>query len=357
MTILLSATDIRIFLGCLVLLALLLVRLPGLRRFEVPAYGLVGVVGIAAFFNFAIQYHQWSSGFIGRWELYHYQLGSKYFPELGYSVLYSASLLAQQQSAPDLPVGPVRDLDTNRIVSPEEHAPKIREVRARFSEERWRSFVADHNNYIENTDLPFWESIRRDHGYNPTPAWTFVARLFDARLGSSNAELRFLASLDIALMAMMFTIVFRTYGYQIGCLGLAIAGLGFGWRYLYIGALLRLDWLAAVVIGICMLKRERFATAGACIGYAAMVRLFPVLFLTGPALLALKAWLGGERPRWPIRLAAGFAVAVCLGLIAGSTTGRGVDAWTEFAEDIQIHRKTWSTNLVGMDTLFVSGPS
>lgn len=357
MAILLSDTHIRIFLGCVVVLALLLIRLPGLRRFEALAYGLAGVVGFAAFFTFGIQFHQWNPGFVNRWELYHYQLGSKYFPELGYDGLYAASLLAQQQSAPELPVGPVRDLVTNKLVSFKQHEPKLREVRARFSEERWRSFVADHRNYIEGSYPAFWESIRQDHGYNPTPAWTFVARLFDARLGSSDVELGFLASLDFALMAVMFTIVFRTYGYQIGCLGLAIAGLGFGWRYMYIGALLRLDWLAAVVIGICMLKRERFAIAGACIGYAAVVRLFPALFLAGPAILALKCWLGGERPRWPVRLAAGFALVTCLGLIGGSMTGRGARAWTEFADDIRVHRETWFTNAVGMDTLFASGPS
>ena len=203
----------------------------------------------------------------------------------------------------------------------------------------------------------FWRYVRTDHGYNPTPTWTFVARLFDARLGSSNAELAFLASLDILLMAGMFTIVFRTYGYKIGCLALAIAALGFGWRFQLLGALLRWDWIAAVVIGICMLERGRFATAGACIGYAAMVRVFPVLFLVGPALLAAKSWLAGERPRWPIRLAAGFGMAVCAGLIGGSMTGRGVDAWTEFAGHIQVYRDTWFRNNIGMDSLFVHGPS
>jgi len=356
-TISLSDTTVRIVLGCAVVLALLLVRLPGLRRFETLSFGLAGVVGFAAFFNFALQFHEWSPGFINRWEMYHYQLGSKYFPELGYDGLYSASLLAQQQSAPDLPVGPLRDLNTNKLVSFEANEPKRREVRERFGENRWQSFVADHRNYIEGSTLSFWKNVRRDHGYNPTPAWTFVARMFDARLGSSDVELAFLASLDIVLMAMMFTVVFRTYGYQVTCLGLAIAGLGFGWRYMYIGSLMRLDWLAAVVVGICSLKRDRFAIAGACFGYAAVVRVFPVLFLAGPALLALKSWLDGERPKWPIRLAAGFAATFFLGLIGGSMTGRGVDAWTEFYDDIRVHRDTWFTNSVGMETLFASGPS
>ena len=37
------------------------------------------------------------------------------------------------------------------------------------------------------------------------------------------------------------------------------------------GAFLRQDWLAAVGIGVCMLRRERFALAGALFAYGAMV--------------------------------------------------------------------------------------
>ena len=37
------------------------------------------------------------------------------------------------------------------------------------------------------------------------------------------------------------------------------------------GAFLRQDWLAAVGVSICMLKRRRFATAGVLIAYAFMV--------------------------------------------------------------------------------------
>lgn len=350
------ATQVRIALGCAVVLALLAVRLPALRRYDKLACAFAGVVGLAGFFNFGIQFQQWSPGFLGRWELFHYQLGSKYFPELGFDGLYAASLLAQQETSPTLPRGPLRDLVTYQIVPLADHEPRLREVRARFSEERWRSFVTDHAQYVRNSSLAFWQNIRRDHGYNPTPAWTFVARLFDARLGSSDAALGFLASLDLALLALMFALVFRSFGFEAGCLSLAILGLGFGWRYQLLGALLRFDWLVAVAIGICALKRERFAAAGACFGYAAMVRLFPVLFLAGPALLALKAWLHGERPRWPIRLAAGFAAALCLGVLAGSFSGRGAAAWSEFASHMRVYRQTWFTNNVGLDTLFVSTP-
>jgi hypothetical protein len=284
-------------------------------------------------------------------------LGSKYFAELGYDGLYVASILAHQQAAPHFPIQRIRDLRTNRLADRGSTLAHIQEVRSRFTDERWKSFVADHQDYINRSSPRMWEKVRQDHGYNPTPAWTFVARIFGAQLPATNATLQFLGSIDVVLMVLMFIFVFRTYGYQVGCLGLALAGLGYGWRLLYNGTFLRLDWLAAVVVGVCMLKRERFALAGACIGYAAIVRVFPVLFLTGPALLALKSLLQGGRPRWALRLMAGFSIAVCLGLVAGSATGRGIDAWSEFAKRIALYRQTWTTTTIGVDTLFLSGPS
>jgi hypothetical protein len=251
----------------------------------------------------------------------------------------------------------VRDLATYRLVVPADQAAEFAAVRARFSDARWQSFVADHDDYLENTPPRLWRAMRTDHGYNATPAWTFVARLFDARLSTTNTTLSALGALDLLFVGAMFALLFRTYGYRAACLSLAIFGLGYGWRDIYIGSLLRLDWLAASAIGICLLKRERFAAAGACIGYAAMVRVFPVLFLAGPALLALKAYLHGERPRWPLRVAAGFGVVVCLAFAAGSMTGRGIEAWKEFGSHIDVYRATWSADLIGVDTLFLGGPA
>jgi hypothetical protein len=347
----------RIVLSCLIVSALLLIRLPKLRRFEAWAYGLAGVTGVAAFFNFGIAFHQWDWGFVDRWEQFHYQLGSKYFPELGYDGLYVASVLAHWETTPDFPIQRIRDLRSNRFADPASMVAHLREVRSRFSEARWRDFLSDHQNYVDHSYSRMWERVRQDHGYNPTPAWTFVARIFAARLPSTNATLNFLGSLDVLLLAALFALVFRSYGYRAACLGLAIAGLGYGWRFMYIGTFLRLDWLAALVVACCMLKRERFGWAGACIGYATMVRIFPVLFLAGPALLALKALLQGDRPRWALRLAAGFGAVVLLGFVGGSMVGRGASAWTEFAKSMQLYRQTWMTTVVGVDTLFLSSPS
>ncbi|MCZ6782825.1 MAG: hypothetical protein O7G30_05890 [Proteobacteria bacterium] len=348
---------LRFVLGAVVVLAILAVRLPSLRRFEPWAFGLAAAVGLAAFFNFGSLRHHFDEGFVNRWELFHYQLGSKYFPELGFDGIYAASYAAQLREYPDTPIAPaIRDLRTNELTVASEHMAHMTDVMRRFTPERWQLFESDHRVYTANTTSAFWQYIRSDHGFNPSPAWTFVARVFSGPLPPGYASWILLAGLDLVLLLGMFVVVFRTYGYRIGCLALAICGLRYGWPYVFLGAFLRLDWLVSVVVGICMLKRERFASAGACFAYATLVRVFPVLFLTGPLLLAGRSVMRGQLPRWALRLAAGFGAVLVLGLVVGALAGRGPQAWIEFAERMQLYVGLTGGNLVGSDTLVITGP-
>jgi hypothetical protein len=312
-----------------------------LGRRSLPAYVAAAALGVAAFYNFGLFRHYNDFHFINTWEQFHYQLGSKYFPELGYDGIYLASLAAQRQSRPDraLPEA-IRDLRANRLVSVRSQRPELEAVKSRFSAERWDRFVADHDHYLQVIDPAVLDGMRRDHGYNPPPSWTFVARLFSARLPANPLSLAFLAGLDVALLVLAFAMLFQTFGTRAGCLALAVFGLGHGWNYLFVGAFLRLDWLAALMLALCQLKRGRSFAAGALLGVAAMARLFPAFFLLGPALLGARDLWQRRRPDAALRLAAGFGVAVVVGLAAGCFSGRGSDAWLEFTQDIRHHAGT-----------------
>jgi hypothetical protein len=119
-----------------------------LGRRSLPAYVAAAALGVAAFYNFGLFRHYNDFHFINTWEQFHYQLGSKYFPELGYDGIYLASLAAQRQSRPDraLPEA-IRDLHANRLVSVRSQLPELDVVKARFRAERWDQFVADHDHY------------------------------------------------------------------------------------------------------------------------------------------------------------------------------------------------------------------
>lgn len=317
--------------------------------------GFAAAVAVAAYYNFGL-FH--GAGYIHHWEMFHYYLGSKYFPELGYDGLYVASTAAQAESSPELPLQTeIRDLRTNTVVPTWGVADHRAEVVRRFSPERWQSFTRDHLHFLQSNDLGYLAKIRLDHGYNPTPTWTFVGRLFDRFVPAGHATLTALGALDPLLLLVMFVAVFRTFGSRVGCLCLVVFGLGYPWRFDWVGgAFLRQDWLVAVVTAVCMLKRRRWAGAGLLFGYAAMVRLFPVLFLFGLGVLAVRAVLRREKVGWALRLAGGFAVSVAVCLAAGSLAGRGVAAWPEFTHNIEKHERSWLTNNVGLKNVLLYGP-
>ncbi|NWF99573.1 MAG: DUF2029 domain-containing protein [Thermoanaerobaculaceae bacterium] len=344
--------------GILSLVALLVVilrhtrvgRLPERRAGQLLA-GLA-VVACAAYYNFGL-FHGWT--YVHHWETFHYVLGSKYFPELGYDGLYVASVAAQLESAPEAEFpSDIRNLKDNRIEPVYALAEQRAAVRARFSPQRWQAFLADNDYFVRTCQSAYLAQIRRDHGYNPTPAWTFVGRLFSGALPVGRRTLVLLGLLDPLLLVLTFLLVIRTYGSRVGALALVIFGLGYPWRFDWIGgAFLRLDWFAAVVAAICLLKRERYAWAGALVGYATMVRIFPVLFLPGVAVLALKDLLGRRQVGWVWRFAAGFVLAVVVCLTAGSLAGRGAKGWQEFAANLKKHSGSWLTNNVGLRNIFL----
>ena len=189
----------------------------------------IAVIAVLAWPNFG-RLHG-SSG-IHHWEQFHYFLGSKYFPELGYDGLYAGSLAAEAELNLARPVQDhVRDLRTNEVVPISTIRDHQREIRRRFTDARWRQFTTDISYFLRSNSFDYIRKIRMDHGYNPTPTWTFVARLFSAHLSAGNSTLSLLAWIDPLLLAALFVMIFKTYGTRVGCLALIIFGLGYPWRF------------------------------------------------------------------------------------------------------------------------------
>ncbi len=318
-----------------------------------PLLTMIAIAAALAYTNF-LTFHAGRFTHFG--ENFHYQLGSKYFPELGYDGLYDASIAAQAESRPELPLPRlVRDLRTNAIVPTASLEARRAEVRARFTPTRWRAFVRDHGTFLDPATLRKLNEIRLDHGYNPTPTWTFVGRLFNAWLPIDSTTVPLLALLDLALLTVMVATVRRTYGGRAAALLLVLVGLGYAWRYTWVGGgFLRYDWLAAVVAGVCLLARERHAAAGGLFAYASAVRLFPVLLLAGVAVVALRDLVRGTKPRWVWRFGGGFVAAAAVCALAGTLVGRGTAAWPEFVRNIEKHHGTWSTNTAGLELAIIT---
>lgn len=314
-------------------------------------------VALMAWANFGV-FH--GNRFAHRWEQFHYFLGAKYFPELGYDGLYVASMGAQMQlrGGAELAQPFLRDLRTNEVRPTAELGDHGLEVRRRFSDARWDDFVRDDAYFLNAGDYEYLRLIRLDHGYNPSPAWTAVARLFAAHASASDATLALLGTLDLGLLAALGVALARSFGGRAAALAAIVFGLGYAWRWDWVGGgFLRHDWLAALGFALCAAATRRFATAGACLAYAALVRVFPLGFLLGPLVLAARDLRRGGDLRWARRFAAGFALAAFLGGGAGALAGRGARAWAEFAANTAKHERSWLTNNVGAKLTLLYGPA
>src|SRR5262249_5238919 len=135
-----------------------------------------GVLGLAGYFHFGA-FHGPGAGYVQRWDFTHYYLGAKYFPELEYTRLYQASVVAEADAgfADEASARRLRDLSTGRFVNGADVLRDAPAYRARFSDERWRAFVADVATLRAWLSPARWAQSQMDHGYNGTPAWAIVA--------------------------------------------------------------------------------------------------------------------------------------------------------------------------------------
>ena len=279
------------------------------------------------------------------WNVYHYYLGAKYFPELGYHDLYLATLAADREAdgvfephvekIRSLRTYEVRRLtDEDRAYDPSEH----------FQPARWEEFKHDVSALAEHRSPRGWRNVFRDRGYNGTPTWTAMGRAITAWLPADATGLVLLASLDLLLLPLTAFVVLRTFGPSAATAVLLLFVASPTNVARLVGGFLQTDWLCAVVLGACLLQRRRYGWAAVALAFATTTRLFPaVLVATAIApvffdTLRNRTWrLSSGWRRFLLVFVASSLFAVGIGIIGN---GRGADGWTEFARAISVHRTT-----------------
>ena len=250
-------------------------------------YKILGGLGIVLWISLTLLNYK---PYINLWDLYHYYLGGKYFKETGYDKLYSCAVIADYENGnkDEMKRRKYRDLGNYKIKKTSElvhDRKKIDYYKSAFSNKRWKAFKADVE-YFRNVsyryimprmNLIIWPGVHLDHGFNPPPTWLILGGTI-ANLGpASNMQIMLIVLIDIFLLILMWIVVYRTFGLEICCIALLILGtnqLGeFGWTTM---SYLRYGWLFCCVIGICLMKIDRYAAAGAFIAYSAMLRIFPI---------------------------------------------------------------------------------
>ncbi len=284
------------------------------------------------------------------WNVYHYYVGAKYFPELGYTDLYDATLSADREGSNYWrPISRVRNLETYTIEDKRsrirafssDDSPSGQAPRDRFTRERWQSFSRDVEALSSQLPPRRWQGIFVDRGYNGTPVWTVLggglAHLVPAdwQLG-----LKLICSLDLLLLAGTFGLIWKTFGLRSAALVLLLLTLTPVNRGRFVGGLLQYDWFCAFAAGVCFYRQRRHGLAAGAMAYAAVTRVFPLLFVVAGAIPALERWRRtGRRPNRQLRFLTVFAAWCALGFILSLGNGRGLAGWSEFATGISLHRE------------------
>jgi hypothetical protein len=341
-------------LGCLVLLLGLF------RRGRLFDGGLivVGLLSIGCFYSWG-KFHD--GRFVHIWEHYHYYIGSKYFPEIGYTRLYDCTAIAESEDGQTYRVlhRKQRNLETNDL---ESTAPILAQpglCKENFTPERWQQFKQDVRYFRSELNARDWENIQSDHGFNGTPFWSMVAGTFARILPATRLHIQELALLDVTLILAMWGCIWWAFGWRTMVVAMLFWGTNYPARYYWNGgAFLRMDWLFTLVASLCLMKKNRPVGAGIVLGISALLRIFPG-FVIG-ALVLRWLWRGVREKDWQIptatrRIVLAFALTVAGGVALSSATF-GARAWPAFVRNSQKHLATPLTNNMGLKSIVGFSP-
>ncbi|HEU0054460.1 MAG TPA: glycosyltransferase 87 family protein, partial [Longimicrobium sp.] len=121
-------------------------------------------------------------------------------------------------------------------------------------------------------------------------------------------------------------------------------------------AFLRQDWLFCTVLALCLARRRRYGWSGAALGYAALLRVFPILFALGWAVSAFGYLVRrGRLMHAHRRLLLGMAAAAVV-VVPLSAAVAGEGSWAAFYHHtIRVHGSTPLTNNMGLPVALAHG--
>ncbi|HVY36354.1 MAG TPA: hypothetical protein VHM31_00410 [Polyangia bacterium] len=299
-----------------------------------------------------------------------YQPFAKYFKELQYDGVYEASVLAYAEerrggSLDSLAMQEVRGLNDHRVHRVRDLTDDIRQVRARFSDERWAEFKQDMRFFMDVMG-PEYLSTLTDHGANATPVWVFFARVLLGHATASEGLLIAAGLVDAVLLLLMALALWRAFGLWPMLLAMTVFGandlymFGTNWT----GATLRHDWLAMLGFGAAALKRERWTLGGICLAMSALIRAFPVVALLGVCVPALwsyaERWRADRRPprlkEWladhpeTVRVVASAAVTV-VGMVLLTGALYGFASWGRWLQKVTLLNRDVGVNEISLRAL------
>lgn len=319
----------------------------------------LAVLSCAAYFDFG--HYAQIPFYINRHDIFHYYMGAKYSPEIGSLYLYPSCVIVDEENGKLYKTSTIRNQNTYDFEPASEVRKEPERYKALFSDKRWKEFEKDALFFRKLMGEKRWQRALRDKGYNATPTWNMVAYIItnNVKVGvdadapaDTDLGIRFLIMLDVSLIVIMFCVVWWAFGWRTTLFAIIFFGTNFMMNETHIkGSLLRLDWVTLMTMSVCMLKKGHYKTAGAMMGYAAMSRLFPIIFLFGIGVKFMIEFIKfilaemtvvetgdvvkrGRNNRKYLEFFITFAVVVALLLTLSFIADGGIDVYSSDGEEV-----------------------
>lgn len=322
---------------------------------------VLGLLAAGAYLNYGALHF---GNFIHGHEWVHYYVGSKYFPELGYTRLYECLSTADVEAGlrRRVELRPITNLQTNVLEKNDDVIAHPERCKQHFSAERWQGFSRDVAFFRGRMGARGWDDIQLDHGYNATPLWNTLGAFLASRSPANQTQLYLLAALDPIYLAATVGVLWWAFGWRVLAVALLVFATNFPNRFYWTGgAYMRWDWLFFLSATVACLRKERWALGGAALAIATGLRVFPV-FMFIP--LGIAAVVQLVRTRALAKIDPGlkrfFAAAALTGtlLFGVSLVGSGgIASYQAFAANTTKHQATPLTNHVGLRTVVAWRPS
>lgn len=242
--------------------------------------------------------------FVHLFDMRVYFPNAKYFPELRYDGLYLASLAAfleeeypgwrstannRREIEERIAHVRVRNLHEYSVTTADTLYEEIKQIPDRFTAERWSEFVRDMHWFLKTMGEGEYLATLADHGGNAAPGWMLLAHLLFNQFDANEHSLSLLGMIDPLLLFALCFVIYRTFGLQTVLVCMIIFGTSDFAKFgaTLVGSTLRYDWFCSLGFAVCALKTGRYYIAGALLGIATMIRVFPVVGFLGVALCAL----------------------------------------------------------------------
>ena len=279
---------------------------------------------------------------IHAWNVFHYVLGTKYFDELGYFDLYLASFKADAEGKNIFgQARRTRDMHTYDVISRKRALTMADElqVKEHFSDGRWKQFRKDLRQIQRHRTAKGWTETVLDLGYNPSPAWLIVHRpLLNYYDVSKRKTLAHLCSLELLMYLVLIAVAWWAFGARFAMVSSLWVLTYFGNANLLVGSYFHYDWLFFTVLAVALYKKGYPILSAPVLGYVAMMRGFPGLLAIFPGIAWVRELIRTRRlPRKYTAFCLTLAVSCGAMVALGSTTDRGIGAWSEWREKISIH--------------------